>query len=170
MNTLRKAAMPIGFVVLVLLAVGVVYSLVHKKAASTSARTTSGAVAGSGCVARQFTVGSTGNCVSDIQTMVNYIETAGLIECPFPGAAQNPASGTYDAATQTQVKIVQSWVNCYNKEEGVTTAINADGNVGASTWPELCTYGYKFPALAKQSTSPYFQQTLAAGKDAGCQS
>jgi hypothetical protein len=165
----NKTLSTVGFVILVVLAIGVVYNIIHKKSASTSPKSSLSSKA-TGCVSQQFNVGSSGHCVNDIQTMVNYIETAGLIQCPFPGAAQQPATGTYDATTQTQVKVVQSWFNCYNKEEGVTTMIDVDGMVGPSTWPELCMYGYKFPALAKQNPSPYFQQTLAAGKDAGCAS
>jgi hypothetical protein len=165
MSQTTKLITTAGFVCVVLLAVGVVYTLVHKRSTNLTPKT---ATSGIGCVAKQLAAGSTGNCVNDVQTMVNYIETAGLTECPFPGAQKLPVTGSYDAATQAQVKVAQAWINCYNKEEGITTAINADGNVGSSTWPELCTYAYKFPKLANQSTSPYFQQSLAAGKDAGC--
>ena len=33
-----------------------------------------------GCRAQTFSQGTTGNCVKDIQTMTNYMETAGLTE------------------------------------------------------------------------------------------
>ncbi len=155
----------VGLLIAIIVAVGVVFNLVHKRSANLAPQT---AVSGTGCVTKQLAIGSTGSCVSDVQTMVNYMETAGLIQCPFPGASQIPINGTFDTATQAQVKVVQSWVNCYNKEEGVTKVIVADGTVGPTTWPEICTYAYKFPKLAGQNPSQFYKQAVAAGEDAGC--
>ncbi len=120
------------------------------------------------CTTRQFSIGSTGNCVSDIQTMVNFIETDDLTQCSFTGAQQVPITGTYNNATATQVSVVQTWMNCYGSEEGSATRISINGIVNPAVWPDLCTYGYQFPKGVGQSTSPYLHSSLLAGKNAGC--
>jgi hypothetical protein len=119
-------------------------------------------------VARQFAPGSSGACVSDIQTMVNFMETDGLTECPFTGAKTLAITGMYDTTTQYQVKTVQTWNNCYNKQEGSSSVIAANGIVGTSTWSELCTYAYQYQKQVAESTSPYLKASVAAGKNAGC--
>jgi len=121
-----------------------------------------------GCVAQRFTVGSSGACVRDIQTMVNYMETAGLSECPFTDGKPLNINGTYDGTTKQQVQSVQTWINCYNKQEGSNTSIPTDGTIGSSTWPQLCSYAYRFPSQSNSSTSPYCAEAIAAGKNAGC--
>jgi hypothetical protein len=120
------------------------------------------------CIAKQIDSSSTGNCVSDVQTMIDFMETDKLTECPFNGAIPTPINGLYDSATQAQVKTVQTWINCYNKEEGSTTPINVTGVVSPATWHVLCSYGYKFPKQSASNTSLYAKQTLSAGADAGC--
>ncbi len=122
----------------------------------------------SGCVAQQLEAGSSGACVSDVQTMVDFMESDGLTECKFTGSAELPINGTYNAATKTQVQVVEQWENCYNKQEGSTVTIGTSGNVTTATWSELCTYAYHYPAQTSSSLSSYRQASLAAGKNAGC--
>ena len=120
------------------------------------------------CAGQNYVAGSTGPCVSDIQTMVNFIETDGLNECSFKGNQLLTINGNFDQPTVDQVKVVQNWLNCYNKQEGAPGYINPNGMVGSSTWSGLCTYAYYYPKQAGQSNSSYFKATLAAGKTAGC--
>jgi hypothetical protein len=96
------------------------------------------------------------------------METDGLTQCPFVGAKSLDINGVYNASTAIQVKTVQTWENCYNKQEGDPTRISADGSVENTTWYELCTYGYQYPKQSNQSTSSYFKVSLVAGKSAGC--
>jgi hypothetical protein len=138
----------------------------NKSTAGTAG--TASKAAGTGCVTQTLVPGSSGHCVSDIQNLINFMETGGLTQCPFPQAARLTVSGTYDTATQTQVAAVQSWVNCYNKEEGNSAALSTSGTTDPATWSQLCVYGYRLPGQAGQSQSPYFQAAQAAGKDAGC--
>lgn len=128
----------------------------------------SSSVSQSGCIAKRFSVGSSGQCVKDIQTMVNYVETAGLNECPFVDAKTLPVSGNYDQATARQVTSVQNWQRCYSSQEGSQTNILATGTVNTRTWHLLCSYAYLFPSKSNSHTSPYRQETIAAGKNAGC--
>jgi hypothetical protein len=158
-----KAIKELAIVIIFALIIGGAFSLLHHSSKSTATQ-----IVASGCIAKQFSVGSSGNCVSDVQNMVNFMETDNYNQCPFSGMAKLTISGVYDAATQTQVKVVQSWENCYNKQEDSTTRIVASGNVGTSTWSELCTYAYQYPKQSNSSTSPYFKASIAAGKDAGC--
>jgi hypothetical protein len=120
------------------------------------------------CISRQLSIGSSGNCVRDVQTMVNFLETDGLTECAFIGAQQLSVSGTFDAATQQQIKTVQTWINCYNKQEGNPLNTPANGTVGTATWSGICTYAYLYPKQSGQGPSPYLKASIAAGKDAGC--
>jgi peptidoglycan hydrolase-like protein with peptidoglycan-binding domain len=123
---------------------------------------------GDTCTSKQFTLGSSGNCVDDIQTMVNFMETDGLTQCPFTGSSTLSVNGSYDTNTQSQVKVVQSWLNCYNQQEGEAGTSSVNGVVGTSTWSGLCTYAFQYPSQANQSTSPYLKLSIAAGKNAGC--
>jgi hypothetical protein len=100
--------------------------------------------------------------------MVNFVETDDLTQCPFVGAQILQSSGIYDAATASQVKVIQNWFNCYNRQEGDKSTISANGNVGESTWSELCTYAYQFPKGSGSSVSPYLKASIIAGKNAGC--
>lgn len=121
-----------------------------------------------GCRADTFTVGDTGHCVKDIQTMANYMETAGLTECPFTGGKVLPVTGTYSSLTATQVKVVQNWANCYYKQEGMNMTVTASGNVDNNTWTELCDYAYDSPKQSNTTLSPYTQASIAAGQHASC--
>ena len=120
------------------------------------------------CTSKEFAPASSGNCVSDIQTMVNFMQTNQLNQCPFSGGASLSINGNYDDSTTAQVKVVQSWLNCYNKQEGAPVINTVNGTVDAATWTGLCTYAYQYPSHNNQSPSPYLKQTLIAGKDAGC--
>ena len=148
----------LSMLVIILLIIG---SLVISHSPSSS-------ISHSGCVAKQFNVGSSGQCVQDIQTMVNYMETAGLNECPFASAKILSVSGNYDQATAQQITSVQNWERCYSKQEGSQSNILATGIVNTQTWHLLCSYAYLFPSKSKSYTSPYRQESIAAGKNAGC--
>jgi hypothetical protein len=122
----------------------------------------------SGCVAQQLTVGSNGSCVNDVQTMIDFMESDGLTECRFTGGALLPINGTYDSATAAQVQVIEKWENCYNKQEGSDVTIGTSGTVTTSTWSEVCTYAYHYPAQASSGPSSYRAASLTAGKNAGC--
>ncbi|HUB93235.1 MAG TPA: hypothetical protein VMB52_01915 [Verrucomicrobiae bacterium] len=117
------------------------------------------------CVGRSFSAGSTGHCVADVQTIINYMEDSGLTQCPFENGAQLTVSSAYDAATVVQVKSVQTWASCYAKQEGFTTNVQQTGTIDNVTWGELCTYGYTNPSHNGASNASL---SIAAGKDAGC--
>jgi hypothetical protein len=156
----------IGIVVVVL--IGLIALLVsHDRSTSATNQTNSSASISSGCVSKQFSTGSTGHCVSDIQTLVNYTEHSGLTECPFSNGATLIVNGSYDSLTSTQVRSIQQWSDCYAEQEGFTSDVMQTGTVDKATWGELCTYGYTDPlhTSAKGATT-----VEAAGKDAGCQS
>jgi hypothetical protein len=149
--------------ILVLVAiVGGIFLLNHDKTTPTTS------TALTGCRAQTLQVGDSGNCVKDIQTMTNYMETADLTECPFTGSQTLPISGTYDSATEAQVKTVQTWASCYYKQEGMNLSISDSGAVDNDTWTELCDFAYTSPKQSDASTSPYTQASLAAGKNAHC--
>jgi hypothetical protein len=148
-------------VVIALAAGGYVLQRHHTQSASSHAAKNS-------CNAKQFGPGSSGSCVSDIQTMVNFMETDELTECPFAGAQTLSPSGSYDKTTQAEVKVVQTWLNCYDREEGTPKTLSANGTVGSATWYELCTFAYEYPQRANSSPSPYWQAAQVAGKNAGC--
>jgi hypothetical protein len=133
----------------------------HKKAPTQDAKA-------SNCISQSFDIGSSGSCVTDIQSMVNFFETDNFNECAFTGAQTLDINGDFNNATKSQVMVVQKWLNCYNKQEGAPGTINANGIVGSSTWSNFCTYAYSYPKQAGQSSSPYFKDSLAAGKNAGC--
>ena len=117
------------------------------------------------CVGESLNSTSSGHCVSDAQTIINYMEHSGLTQCEFVGGAELTVSGTYDSATSTQVKSVQDWANCYARQEGFTSIVKETGDVDRPTWGELCTYGYTDPLHSSASGAT---GTIAAGKDAGC--
>jgi hypothetical protein len=134
----------------------------HRNTGNTGGRTGD---LSSYCVGQTFNLGSSGRCVSDIQTLVNYMEHSGLTECQFAGGATLTVDGVYDGTTATQVRAVQGWANCYAKQEGFTSNVQLTSNVDKATWGELCTYGYTNPSRngAKNASS-----AISAGKDAGC--
>jgi hypothetical protein len=158
----RRTSYISAVVLIVVVAVGV-FIFFGRKSVTPSKQ-----VGSNSCIAKQFALGSSGNCVSDIQTMINFMETDGLTQCPFTGSSTLSVSQSYDVSTENQVKVVQSWLNCYNQQEGESGSSAANGTVGPSTWSELCTYAFQYPSQATQSTSPYLKSSIAAGKNAGC--
>jgi hypothetical protein len=164
----RRAAsglLQISLVVAAVLAIAtlIFILIVHKRVISS--KDSSETAVSSYCVGKAFTPGSSGRCVSDIQTIINYMEHSGLTECPFVGGTALTINGTYDTATTLQVKAVQTWANCYAKQEGFTSHVPQTGIVGKATWGELCTYGYTDPV---HSSAAEAGTTITAGKDAGC--
>jgi hypothetical protein len=159
-------AKKIGYSVLGLIIVGL--AVVAYAALITRPKAAPVVTSSTGCVATDYSLGSSGTCVSDIQTMVDFIETDNLPGCSFAGGSLLPISGSYDADTASQVKAVQSWANCYAKEEGGSSNITENGIVNANTWSELCSYGYHLPSQATNSSSSYLKASLTAGKNAGC--
>jgi hypothetical protein len=149
-------------VVIVIIAVGALLFATHHSSNKVTP------LASSGCASEVFSVGSSGNCVQDIQTMVDYMETDDLTECPFTGGQVLPVDGSFDASTKQQVQVVQTWQNCYNKQEDLPAAQIVNGSVGTQTWSELCTFSYTYPKQAASSPSAYFKSTVTAGKNAGC--
>jgi uncharacterized alpha/beta hydrolase family protein len=103
----RKSVMIISLLVVVTIMVIIGFLLTHKKSTIPAVSMTR-----SGCVSEQFIVGSSGTCVSDIQNLVNFIETDGLTECTFVGGQRLSINGTYDTTTQAQITVVQKWENC----------------------------------------------------------
>lgn len=156
-----------AFVPLVIIAVVVGIIVVVSNHKSSSAVDVA---ASTNCLGKQFSVGSSGTCVQDIQTMINFIETDGLTQCPFVDAATLPMTDYYDSQVATQVKTVQDWVTCYDKEEGVKPPQFKNGVVTQPLWTELCTYAYLYPSQNSNTKSSYRTQALAAGKHAGCAS
>lgn len=153
----------ITVVVAIVIAIGV-FLFLNQNHTTTKSGGQSTAIS-SACVGQGFATGSSGHCVRDIQTLVNYMEHSGLTECPFSSGATLTVSSTYDSATATQVKSVQQWSSCYAKQEGFTSNVQQTGKVDKTTWGELCTYAYTDPlhTSATGATS-----SIAAGKDAGC--
>jgi hypothetical protein len=132
----------------------------HKSAKTAAALT--------GCVTRTLAQGSSGSCVKDVQTFVNFVETDDLSECPFTGGKTINESGMFDSSTARQVAIVQTWLNCYNRQEGEAAVVNSNGIVAPATWSQLCNYAYRFPSQSSSRVSPYAKASIAAGKNAGC--
>jgi len=155
----------IVLIVLVAVVVGVVIFVFLSRNHSTNTPSSYVSTPSSECVGQTFTSGSNGHCVSDIQTLVNYMEHSGLTECPFTGGATLAISGTYDTATSSQVRSVQEWSDCYAKQEGFTSNVVATGNIDKATWGELCAYSYTDPLHTSASDA---SAAIAAGKDAGC--
>lgn len=131
---------------------------VMKTAAHTAAM-------GKYCVGQNLSIGSSGHCVSDIQTLVNFMERGGLTECKFDGSATLAVNGTFDEATKTQIMSIQNWADCYATQEGFKSNVKQTGSVDQSTWGELCTFGYSDPM---QSDTANAAASIAAGTDAAC--
>ena len=149
--------------VFIVLGLGLVYLDRHYYSKTTTAD--SAKDLSSYCVGKTFASGSSGSCVRDVQTLINYMENSGLTQCPFEGGAPLTVSGSFDAATAAQVKSVQGWAACYATQEGFTTNVQQTGTVEKTTWGELCTYGYTNPS---RSGAIGAATSIAAGKDAGC--
>jgi hypothetical protein len=149
--------------IVILLSAGLFWFLLHSSNSGNQAMKTT--APGNACVGQQFTDGSSGHCVRDIQTLVNYMEHSGLTECPFSGGATLSVTGAFNSATAAQVKSVQQWSSCYAHQEGFTSNVHATGTIDRTTWGELCTYGYTDP-LHTSATGA--KDSIAAGKDAGC--
>jgi hypothetical protein len=158
---IRIALLGIAIVVIAVVAL----ILIHHKH-DTSASSKQATNLQSYCVGQTFANGSSGHCVSDIQTIINYMEHSGLTQCPFVNGAKITVDSTYDADTITQVNAVQRWASCYAKQEGFTSNVPQNGTVGKATWGELCTYGYTDPMRSEATKTG---TTIAAGKDAGCE-
>lgn len=123
----------------------------------------------SACVNQVLRSGSQGDCVKNAQALINLMQTNKLIEaCPFTGGKQLALNGQFDADTEAQAKVVQTWVNCYNEEERLSERLNGQGVIDADTWTSLCTYGYTFPKRTNQGPADILQAGLAAGQAAGC--
>lgn len=159
-SILIRLVMLIG---LVLFATGIIILLQNHSKKSISQASNPNA-----CINKVFVLGDSDNCVSDAQTMVNFLETDNLNECSFKGAETLDVSGNFDSATKAQIITVQNWLNCYNKQEGAPASITANGNINPDTWSAICTYAYIYPKQAGQSSSPYYKAAQIAGKDAGC--
>jgi hypothetical protein len=153
----------IAAVLVVVIVIGVFLFLNRNHSATKSS--SQSAVTRNACVGQDFADGSSGHCVRDVQTLVNYMEHSGLTECPFSGGATLTVSGTYDSATATQVKSVQQWSSCYAKQEGFNSNVQQTGEVDKTTWGELCTYAYTDPLHTSANGAA---SSIAAGKDAGC--
>jgi len=148
--------------IIVVIGAGAFFIFNHHKATTDN---TGSVASGNYCAGRTFTSGSSGNCISDIQTLVNYMEHSGLTECPFTGGATLTVSGTFDSATATQVKSIQGWSECYARQEGFTSNVKQTSQVDMPTWGLLCTYSYTDP-LHTAATGA--SEAITAGKDAGC--
>lgn len=148
---------------ILILAVGVTIIILLTKRTSPLQLTS-----GNSCKNQQLSVGSLGSCVSDLQTMVDFMETDGLNQCPFTGSSVLATDGSYDASTEEQVKVVQTWFDCYSEQEGLPATVIANGTTTTSTWSELCIYAYSYPSKSGSSPSSYLKSSIAAGKNAGC--
>lgn len=148
--------------IIVIIGVGAFLLLDHKHTDKVRAQNT---LLSNYCVGQTYTAGGSGHCVDDVQTLVNYMEHSGLTECPFTDGATIAVSGSYDTGTETQVKSIQGWSECYAKQEGFTSNVKQTGTVGKATWGLLCTYGYTDPL---RTTAAGASGAIAAGKDAGC--
>jgi hypothetical protein len=160
-NSHRSLYEFIGAAILVVIIVLGAFTVLHHKQKTPS-------ISNNLCIGQQLSVGSKGTCVSDVQTMVNFMETDNLTQCPFPGNSRLGETGTYDATTQAQVKVIQTWINCYDDQEGQSAGITPNGIVTTNTWSVLCSYAYRFPKQSASTTSPYASQSSAAGANAGC--
>ncbi len=102
------------------------------------------------CVGGVFASGSSGQCVKDIQTMVN------LSTDVNPKITVN---GKFNAATVNAVKQLQTQVNTL-KPQGLPYPLTVNGRVNAKTWTVLCADSNNYFA----GSAPYI-----AFHDAGCQ-
>jgi hypothetical protein len=152
----------IAIVILIIVGAGAFLLFKHKPTDTVNTQNTS---LSNYCVGHTYATGSSGHCVSDIQTLVNYMEHSGLTECPFDGGAELAVTGTFDSTTAAQVKSIQGWSGCYAKQEGFTSNVTETSQVDKSTWGLLCTYGYTDPSHTAATGA---SGAIAAGKDAGC--
>jgi hypothetical protein len=162
MFTRRSAKILITVILVMVVALVALFFMYHHTKAKTAARNANLATY---CVGQSFASGSSGHCVSDIQTLVNYMEHSGLTECKFSDGTLLGVNGTFDSTTATQVKSVQAWADCYADQEGFRSNVKQTSSVNRVTWSELCTYGYSDP---KQSSATGATNAIAAGQDAGC--
>jgi len=146
----------------VVIAIVVGFLLWHHQTHTSAARK---AALSAYCVGQTFTTNDTGHCVSDIQTLVNYMEDSGLTECSFTDGAKLDITGTYDAATATQVQSIQNWAVCYAKQEGFASNVHPSSTVDRATWGELCTFSYIDPI---RNSATDAGASIAAGSNAGC--
>jgi hypothetical protein len=158
----RDVTLFLALAVIIVAAAGFLWARHDSKSDQPAAHT--------GCVAETLRMGSTGGCVQDAQTLINFMETEDLRECPFVDGTRLNANGHYDAATKQQVQAVQTWVNCYNHQEGSSQSIAVNGIVASPTWYELCSYGYAFASRSNSRVSPYRQAAVSAGRQANCPS
>lgn len=108
----------------------------------------------SGCVARTLQKGSTGVCVSRLQTMLNGLGTWHR----YYGYHSLAVDGDFGSHTDGQVRAYQdfSW------------NLVVDGIVGRHTWTALCEDARNF-AQSRMSDYPVTaSNTYSAGADAGC--
>lgn len=88
------------------------------------------------CTSYQYGYGGSGQCVKDIQTLLDSYHvrlSIGPIDNPTPIAID----GSFGKLTKARVQALQSAV--YGAGAGYGQAINADGIVGPLTWRKLCT-------------------------------
>jgi hypothetical protein len=160
--TRNKKWMSIATIAVVVLLTGAVLFF-HKHTAAKAAANTN--EISKYCVGQNFTAGSSGFCVTDIQILANYMEHSGLSECPFNDSSVMTVTGTYDQTTADHIKSIQKWSECYAAQEGFKSNVQQTGSVDQPTWGELCTFGYTDP---KQRSASDATTAIAAGNNAGC--
>lgn len=160
-----KRSLIIAALLLVIVVVVVAASILSNQKRST--KSLHSLASSSGCINQTFSTGSQGECVSDLQTLVDFMETDQLPQCGLPDAPVI-INGQYSSETTAQVKAAQQWVNCYARQEGGRATLPVTGIVAPATWQALCTYAYANSAKSGAHTSPYFKQALTAGNQAGC--
>lgn len=132
--------------------------------------------AGSSCVYREFSYGSTSQCVKYIQTIANAmsankrwcVSNASGYQSAISWGYKLTVDGKYGANTKTVITDMQNWWNRYTAfpknqyacmPDNSEPRISADGVVGLQGWSILCQYG----AENKLTGAAY-----NAGKAAGC--
>ncbi len=154
--------------VLMIIAATITLLLRHNHTISQSAKQS--ANLSSYCVGQTFAAGGTGHCVQDIQVLASYMQSHmnELPSCKIEVSTTAYAikiTGTYDYSDKGVVSMLQSWAQCYAKQEGFTTNVKTSGNVDKPTWGELCAYGYTDPTRSHVTGA---SDSIAAGKDASC--
>jgi hypothetical protein len=148
----------------VIVVIGLFFILHHKSTKTVASVTVHG------CVSENLSEGSSGNCVSDAQSLINNVENEGYSECSFTNAMNLSINGTFDAPMMTQVASVQKWANCYAVQEGGKASLTVNGKINRLTWSDLCSFGYTDPKNSGNHTSKYYAQAITAGEDANCSS
>lgn len=156
-------------IVVLMVLVSTVTFLVHRIHAGSKASNNAASIS-SYCVGQTFSSGNSGHCVKDIQVLAGYMyaHLHELPSCKFtvPSVAYSvKTTGSYDSTDEGVVSVMQSWAQCYAKQEGFTTNVKTTGKVDKQTWGELCTYAYTDPL---HSHTVDATDSIAAGKDAGC--